>query len=62
LVFPRNAQVVLQIAGDTEYNEWSLKIGEKQREPGQPVVFITVEGLKPIKSRIINPRVAIAAA
>lgn len=59
---PRNAQIVLQITGDTEYNDWSVKTAEKQREPGQSVVFIVVKGLKPVKSRMIKPRVAVAAA
>ena len=57
---PPNAQVVLQVEGDDEYNEWSRQLAEKQREQGQPAVYMKVKGLKPVKSRLIKPEVAIA--
>jgi len=57
---PRNAQIVLQIEGDEEYNQWSRHIAEKQREPGQLVVFVKVKGLRPVRSRIIKPELALA--
>jgi hypothetical protein len=57
---PQNAQIVLQVEGDEEYNEWSRKLAEEQREPGQPVVSVKVKGLKPVKSRLIKPEVALA--
>lgn len=56
---PLNAQVVLQIEGDEEYNEWSRKLGEEQREPGQAVVYVKSKGLEPPKSRLIEPEVAL---
>ena len=57
---PPNAQIVLQVEGDEEYNEWSRQPAEKQREKGQPVIYIKVKGLKPAKSRLIKPEVAIS--
>jgi len=57
---PRNAQIVLQVEGDEEYNEWSTQLAERQREPGQTVIYVRVKGLKPAKSRLIKPEVAIA--
>ncbi len=57
---PRNAQVVLQVEGDEEYNKWSRELAEKQREPGQPVVYVKIKGLKPAKSRLLEPEVAVA--
>ena len=57
---PLNAQIVIQIQGDKEYNEWSTKIAEKQRESGQSIVCVTVKGLKPAKSRLLKPKLAIA--
>jgi len=57
---PPNAQIVLQVEGDEEYNEWSRQLAEKQREKGQPVIYIKVKGLKPAKSRLIKPDVAIS--
>jgi len=57
---PQNAQIVLQIEGDEEYNAWSRELAERQREREQPVVFVKVKGLRPAKSRLIKPEVAVA--
>jgi hypothetical protein len=57
---PQNAQIVLQFEGDEEYNEWSRRLAEKQREPGQPAVYVRVKGLKPVRSRVIKPELASA--
>ena len=57
---PPNAQVILQVEGDEEYNEWSRRLAEKQREPDQPVVYVKIKGLKPPKSRLLEPEVAVA--
>lgn len=57
---PQNAQIVLQIEGDEEYNRWSKELAERQKEPEQLAVFIKVKGLKPAKSRLIKPEVALA--
>jgi len=57
---PPNAQVVLQVEGDDEYNEWSRRLAEKQREPGQPFVYVKVKGLRPARSRLIKPEMAIS--
>ena len=56
----RNAQVVLQVEGDEEYNEWSKQLAERQREPGQIIVYVKVKGLRPAKSRLLKPEVAVA--
>jgi hypothetical protein len=56
---PRNAQIILQIEGDEEYNEWSRGLAERQREPGQKVAYVKVKGLKPAKSRLLKPEVAV---
>jgi len=57
---PQNGQIVLQLEGDEEYNEWSRKLAEKQREIGQPFLYVKVKGLKPVKSRLIKPEVALS--
>ena len=59
---PRNAQIVLQLEGDAEYNKWSKELAEKQREPNQDAVYIRVKGLKPARSRLIKPVLSKAAA
>jgi hypothetical protein len=48
------------VEGDDEYNEWSRQLAERQREPGQPVIYVKVKGLKPARSRLIKPEVAIS--
>jgi len=57
---PPNAQIVLQVEGDEEYNKWSRRLAERQREPDQPVVYVKIKGLKPAKSRLLKPEVAVA--
>jgi len=57
---PKNAQIIIQVVGDEEYNKWSKRLAERQREPQQPVVYVKVRGLKPAKSRLIKPEVALA--
>ncbi len=60
---PQNAQIVLQVEGDEEYNEWSRQLADRQRESDQIVVYVKVKGLKPAKSRLIKPvlsKVAVA--
>lgn len=56
---PHNAQIVLQFEGDEEYDGWSRQLADKQREPGQIVIYVKVKGLKPAKSRLIKPEVAL---
>ncbi len=57
---PANAQIVLQVEGDEEYNKWSRQLAERQREPDQLVVYVKIKGLKPAKSRLLKPEVAVA--
>lgn len=57
---PRNAQIVLQVEGDEEYNAWSRKIAEKQREKEQRVVYVRIKGLKPAYSRLMEPVMLVA--
>lgn len=49
---PQNALVVLQIKGDDEFNDWARQAVEGAREGNQPVVFVTITELKPVRSRI----------
>lgn len=55
---PKNSQIVLQVEGDEKYNEWSRTIAKKQRERGQKAVYVRIKGLRPAKSRIIQPVLA----
>ena len=56
---PRKAQIVLQVEGDEEYNEWSRGLAERQREPNQKVAYVKVKGLKLARSRLLKPEVAV---
>ena len=58
----RNAQIVLQFEGDREYNEWSRRLAQRQQEPEQPVVYVKVKGLRPVRLRLLEPEVALQAA
>ncbi len=54
---PPNAQIVLQAEKDEEYNDWSRRIAERQRELGQEAVYVEIGGLKPAESRALRPKV-----
>lgn len=56
---PSNAQIILQVEGDEEYNEWSEKVAKSQRESGQSIVYVKLKGLRPIKSRLIKPELIV---
>lgn len=56
---PKNSQIILQVEGDEEYNEWCEQLGKRQRERRQSVVYVKVKGLKPARSRLIKPEVAL---
>lgn len=49
---PHNAQIVLLLKGDKEFNTWSTRLGKEQAEPGQRIVHITIKKLGPAHSRI----------
>ncbi len=49
---PDNAQVILLLEGDEDFNEWSTRIGKEQAEKGQPIVYISIKKMAPVRSRI----------
>lgn len=49
---PDNAQVVLLLEGDEDFNRWSIRIGKQQTESGRPIVYVTIKKLGPAHSRI----------
>jgi hypothetical protein len=58
---PDNALVVLQIAGDDEFNEWARRTAQEMAEKGNPIVYVTVTELKPVRSRIEKLKLEMAA-
>ena len=58
---PNNALVVMQIAGDEEFNCWARDAAKSARETGSPIVYITITELKPVRSRIEKLTIELAA-
>jgi hypothetical protein len=57
---PNGAIVVIQVAGDQEYNAWSRALAEANREPGRPLVYLHIDALAPRRSRLVNPQLQMA--
>jgi hypothetical protein len=49
---PDNAQVILLLEGDEEFNAWSTRVGKGQAERGQPLIYAMIKKLGPAHSRI----------
>ena len=49
---PENAQVILLLEGDEDFNKWSLRVGKKQATQNQPLLYVTIKKLAPAHSRI----------
>ncbi|GFP25565.1 hypothetical protein HKBW3S43_01796 [Candidatus Hakubella thermalkaliphila] len=49
---PDNALVVMQIEGDEEFNNWTRETAQSVAEKDNPVVYVTITELKPVRSRI----------
>lgn len=54
---PDNALVVLLPEYDRELCKANMELAKKHREKGQPILYVRIEKLKPIKSRLINPKI-----
>ena len=49
---PDNAQVILLLEGDEEFNNWSTRVGRERAERGQPLLYVMIKKLGPAHSRI----------
>jgi hypothetical protein len=58
---PDNALVVMQIADDEEFNEWARRTGQSVAERDNPILYVTVTELKPVRSRIEKLKLEMAA-
>jgi len=58
---PDNALVVMQIEGDEEFNKWAKETGQSVAEKDNPIVYVTVTELKPVRSRIEKLHLEMAA-
>lgn len=58
---PLGAQIVFLLENNPEFNEWSKRVNEAQREPGQPIVYIKIRNLIPPQvSRLVEPQLELA--
>jgi hypothetical protein len=58
---PENALIVLLPEEDQELCGINMELARVRREPNQPIVYVRVEKVAPPRSRLVNPRVEIAA-
>lgn len=49
---PRNAVVIMQVAGDKRFNQWSNGLATKHFKKGKPVFRVTIKKMNPVRSRI----------
>ena len=49
---PNNALVTMLVEGDDEFNRWSREGAKRQAEKGQPIVYVKIKRIQPIRSRI----------
>lgn len=49
---PKGAIVTMQLEGDDDFNAWSRRLAESQQEEGQPITYIRIKRIRPIRSRI----------
>lgn len=58
---PENGLVIMQIDGDDEFNRWAKQAGKECAESENPIVYVTVTELKPVRSRIGKLRLEMVA-
>jgi hypothetical protein len=58
---PENALIVLLPEEDSELCAKNQEMAIARQQPGQPLVYVRVEKLTPPRSRLVNPRVEVAA-
>ncbi len=59
---PAEAIVVMQVAGDKRFNQWSRRMGVHHAKEGYPLVCVTVKKIGPVRSRIERLEIGRVAA
>ncbi len=49
---PDNALVVMHLEEDDEFNNWAKETAQSVAEKDNPIVYVTITELKPVRSRI----------
>ena len=55
---PDGALVAVLLEGDEEFNRWSRDGARRQAEQGQPIVYVKIKQLEPVRSRIKEAELA----
>ena len=58
---PNNALIVMQIEGDEEFNNWARRTAKCVAEKNNPLVYVTITELKPVRSRIEKLKLELVA-
>jgi hypothetical protein len=58
---PQGARVAFQLAGNTAFNAWSQRLAERTPTLDQPIIYIHIKKLAPVRSRIMKADVRRAA-
>ena len=58
---PDNALVVMHIEGDEEFNNWARETAQSVADKNNPIVYVTITELKPVRSRIEKLKLELAA-
>jgi hypothetical protein len=49
---PDNALVAMLVEGEEKFNQWSQEGAKRQAEEGQPIVYVKIKRIQPVRSRI----------
>ena len=49
---PKNSVVVMQLEGNAKFNQWSRRLAKTHASNSQPIVYVHIRKLKPLRSRI----------
>ena len=58
---PDNALVIMQVIGDDEFNKWARETVQQVTEKDNPLVYVTITELKPVRSRIEKLKLELVA-
>src|SRR5215475_3584619 len=59
---PDNALVAMLVEGDEAFNQWSQEGAKRQAEKEQPIVYVKIKRIQPIRSRIQEIELSVGIA
>ena len=58
---PDNSLVVMHLEGDDEFNNWARETAQSVADKDNPIVYVTITEMKPVRSRIEKMKLELAA-